>query len=533
VKPARWVLVLAAVLFICNIWGYDLWAPDEPFFGEGAREMITDGQWLVTHVNGTLNTHKPPLFFWLIALISLPLGAVTSFTARFPSVLAALTTAILVLQLGRRYSSEKTAVLGVFILATSHMFWDKARSVQIDALLCCLIWTGLTAFVFWRQGDLPGRRAGLIFWAAAALAVLAKGPVGVLVPLGIVLVTLAVDRRLGRWREFAPFSGPLLFALICGAWVAAATLWGPAEYSVWGALQEHFVDRGLHGMHHAQPWWYYAKVMPPQMLPWTFLVPGGLFLAWRRRDPLDRFLLVAFLFVVVFFSISTEKRTLYVLPAYPAMALLVARLLGALWGWDPKAGISKQWVVSAQTIFGGILVMAGTAVPVISPRFQEIPGWVGYTVGGLLLVCGLITLLAARRNLQVAVLFPAAGFALGYLFVAAFVFPAVNESKSSRQFAGVIASETSAARAAGHRVMAFDLGNLPVHYAFYTNGLYTLETYRIEALERHLGGAGEMWAVVNAQRLEELSPDLQSRLQIVATTRASRRDVALVSNRSD
>jgi hypothetical protein len=188
--------------------------------------------------------------------------------------------------------------------------------------------------------------------------------------------------------------------------------------------------------------------------------------------------------------------------------------------------------VSAQTIFGGILVMAGTAVPVISPRFQEIPGWVGYTVGGLLLICGLITLLAARRNLQVAVLFPAAGFALGYLFVAAFVFPAVNESKSSRQFAGVIASETSAARAAGHRVMAFDLGNLPVHYAFYTNGLYTLETYRIEALERHLGGAGEMWAVVNAQRLEELSPGLQSRLQIVATTRASRRDVALVSNRA-
>jgi len=74
VKPARTILLLATLLFICNIWGYDLWAPDEPFFGEGAREMVVDGQWLVTHVNGKVNTHKPPFFFWLIALLSLPFG---------------------------------------------------------------------------------------------------------------------------------------------------------------------------------------------------------------------------------------------------------------------------------------------------------------------------------------------------------------------------------------------------------------------------------------------------------------------------
>ena len=110
-KPARVVLILAAVLFICNTWGYDLWAPDEPFFGEGAREMVADGQWLVTHVNGVVNTHKPPLFFWLIALLSLPLGRVTSFTARLPSALASLGTVAMTLRLGRRSSSEKTAVL--------------------------------------------------------------------------------------------------------------------------------------------------------------------------------------------------------------------------------------------------------------------------------------------------------------------------------------------------------------------------------------------------------------------------------------
>ena len=87
-KISRIVLLLAALIFICNIWGYDLWAPDEPFFGEGAREMLVDGHWIVPHINGVVNTHKPPLFFWLIALFSIPFGEVLSFTARLPSVLA-------------------------------------------------------------------------------------------------------------------------------------------------------------------------------------------------------------------------------------------------------------------------------------------------------------------------------------------------------------------------------------------------------------------------------------------------------------
>ncbi len=101
-KPARIVLLLAAILFICNIWGYDLWAPDEPFYGEGAREMIADGQWLVSHVNGEFDDDKPPAYFWLIALLSLPFAEVSSFTARLPSVLAAFGTVALTLRFGLR-----------------------------------------------------------------------------------------------------------------------------------------------------------------------------------------------------------------------------------------------------------------------------------------------------------------------------------------------------------------------------------------------------------------------------------------------
>jgi 4-amino-4-deoxy-L-arabinose transferase-like glycosyltransferase len=531
-KPARVVFVVAAILFIVNIWGYDLWAPDEPFFGEGAREMVADGQWLVSHINGQVNTHKPPLFFWLIALLSLPLGRVTSLSARLPSVLASLGTVAMTFRLGHRWSSEKTAALAAFVLATTYMFWDKARTAQIEALLCFLIWVALSAFEAWRAGDLDGRRAGIIFWAASALAVLAKGPVGLMLPLGIALATLAVDREIGRWRGFAPLSGPLVFALICGAWVAAAALWGPAEYSVWGALKEHFVDRGIHGMHHAQPWWYYAEVLPTQLMPWAFLVPGALVLAWRRRDRSDRFLLVTVIFVVLFFSISTEKRNLYVLPAFPAFALLTARLVGAMLGWEESPVMSRRWITVGQTIFGGLLTLLGAAAPFAAERVDAVPAWTVFALAGLLLATGLSTLWAVTKsNLYTASVVPAVGFALIYLFAAAVVFPAANAVKSSREFAEVIVAETAASRAAGHQIVAFDVGNLPVAYALFGNGLYTIETNDSATLARHLRQEGRVFAVANAARLEELPPGLRDRLEVIATTNASRREVALIVNR--
>jgi 4-amino-4-deoxy-L-arabinose transferase-like glycosyltransferase len=531
VKPARIVLVLAAVLFLTNIWGYDLWAPDEPFFGEGAREMVVDGQWVVTHVNGKVNTHKPPFFFWLIALLSLPLGRVTSLTARLPSALASLGTVAMVLRLGRRRSSEKTAVLAVFVLATSYLFWDKARSVQIDAVMCCLIWVALSAFEAWRAGDIDGRRAGLLFWGAGALAVLAKGPVGLLLPLGIALVTLAVDREIGRWRSFAPLTGPLLFVIVCGAWIASTYLWGPADYSVWGALKEHFVDRGIHGMHHAQPWWYYAKVLPPQLLPWTFLVPGGLVLAWRRRDRTDRFLLVTVIFIVLFFSISTEKRTLYVLPAFPAFALMTARFVGVVLGWDEGPAMARRWVTAGQSFLAGLLMLLGAAATFAVNRVEEIQPWIVFALAGLLLASGLATLWAVvKKNLLAASVLPAVGFAAAFLFVAVAVFPAADAFKSSRLFAEVIKEETVASRAAGHEVLAFDLGNLPIHYAFYTDGIYTVETKDAAQLAHHLDQHERVWAVVNEKRMDELPPEIRARIEIVATTRASRRDVALITN---
>jgi 4-amino-4-deoxy-L-arabinose transferase-like glycosyltransferase len=532
----RWVLLFSALLFSWNLWGYDLWAPDEPFFGEGAREMLSDGHWLVPHVNGEVNTHKPPLFFWLIALFSLPLGEVTSVTARLPSVLAALGSVYLTVRLGRRTSGPRTGALAGAMLATTHMFWDKARWAQIDSLLCFFVLVALSAFESFRAGT-GGRRAGLLFWAAAGLAVLAKGPVGVLLPLGVALLTLALDRDLGSWRRFAPFSGPAAFVAVLAPWVVATMIWG-GEYSVWGALREHFVDRAVHGMHHAQPFWYYATVLPYALLPWSFLVFGAFLLAWRRRrEGDDRFLMTWAVFVVLFFSVSTEKRDLYVLPAVPAFALLTARLVGALAGWWPAGDGARgavpgpRWVTVPLGIVAAILVAGGIAAPLAVRKLDDAlvaPAW---GLGAVLLLGGLAVAAAAASGRALPAVYRTAG-AMAVTMVAAvtFVYPPLDADKSGRELARVVREETAASRSAGRQVLALDVRHVPKSVNFYSGGVYLEELADEGELAARLAAAdsADTYVLTNEEVLRDLPEALRRRIEIVYSTRLSRKDVVLL-----
>lgn len=536
----RVVLAAAAVLFLWFLGAHDLWAPDEPFFGEGAREMLVDGRWLVTHVNGVVNSHKPPLFFWLIALFSVPLGAVTELTARLPSALAALGTLAIVLRLGRRWFGPRSAAVAGWVLATSYMFWDKARWAQIDSLLCFLIWVALSAFEAWRSGGFEGRRAGLVFWGAAALAVLAKGPVGVLLPLGIVIVLLVLERDLRSLKGFAPLAGPLLFVLISGAWAAAATVWGPSDYSVLGALREHFVDRGIHGMHHVQPFWYYAERLPLSLLPWAGLLPGAVVAAWteRRRSAGLRLSLVATVFVVVFFSISTEKRDLYVLPAFPAIALMTGALAARVCGWRNETGgggpLSTRWVTIGLGVIGGVFAVVAVAAPALHDRIDYVPMWMVIVVAAVLLAAGVAALASALRGrATAAILSMAVGMAAVYLAATALIYPAMEPRKSARSFAEAVRGHTEAARAAGNPVVAWRAGNIPVAVAFYSDGVYTIETNEAAVVARHLRRADEVYAIVNMGEIDNLPKDVAESMTVLERQRLSRRDLALVVNRTE
>jgi len=536
-KP-RYVLLLAAALFLWWLGGHDLWSPDEPYYAEGAREMIVDGKWVVPHVNGVFTPDKPPLFFWLIAFFSLLFGEVTPWTARLPSALAALGTVALTMRLTRRLCGPRTAWVAGFVLATTYMFWDKARWSQTDSVLCLLIWVALSAFEAFRSGDVAGNRAGLLFWGAAALAVLDKGPPGIVLPLGIALVILATDGDLDRWWRFAPATGPVLFAAVLGVWAVSVQKWGPDGYSIWSAFQEHFLDRGLRGLHHKQPPWYFLKTLPLNLLPWTGLIPGALVLAWRRRRLAEaRLPLVAAVFVVAIFSISPEKRELYALPAIPALAILVACLIAALVGWnesgaDEEPFLDRRWLTVGQSFMGVLAIAAAGYYTVVARQGLEgIPFshmWPLFAVAGL---TGVATLaLVWRGRLLWAALTPAIGSALICSIAAVAVYPALDQKKSARRFSQTIREATAESRAEGLPVLATGLGNLPEHFAFYSDGVYTTEANDLARLMRHLERPEAAFAVARREAVETIAASMTGDIFVVASTHLARRDVLLITN---
>ncbi|REJ81101.1 MAG: glycosyltransferase family 39 protein [Acidobacteria bacterium] len=533
---ARWVVLLAAVLFAWNVWAYDVWAPDEPFFAEGAREMIDDGHWLVPHINGQVNDHKPPLFFWLIALPSATIGEVTSTTARLPSILAGLGTLFLVMRLAQRSGSAPAAGLAGLMMVTSHMFWEKSRSAQIDATLCFFVTLALYAFAGFRDGRWSGLRAGLVFWSACALGTLAKGPVAVIIPVGVALAVSLWDRRPGLLPRMGAVAGLAGFLVLTLSWAVAATL-ADNGYSAFDALRVHFVDRASGGMHHVRPFWYYGKVLPYALLPWSPLLPGAVWFAWRRRrNPEDRLLLVWAVFVVLMFSVSTEKRDLYILPAFPAFFLMIGRLAASILEWwrDDDADsfrLGRRWLTVPIAISATLLAVAAVAAPLVARAEAPEVTPHSFVLAAGLLGAALLIWWSLRRGLAVRAISRLAGaMAILLLIAVTFVYPRLNPSKSGRELADVVAEQVRQ-HAAPDALFGIEIGYLHRPINFYPPGLYLDFVGPAEFANRAeaLFAAGRSAVLVIKQdRIGDIPVPVLRQATTVYETRLSRRDVAVL-----
>jgi 4-amino-4-deoxy-L-arabinose transferase-like glycosyltransferase len=298
------------------------------------------------------------------------------------------------------------------------------------------------------------------------------------------------------------------------------------------------LSRAIHGLHHRQPPWYYVEILPIQLLPWGGLLPGALLLAWRgRRERAARLLLVWALFVVLLFSISTEKRDLYVLPAYPAFALLFSRLIVTLGGGRGglaagAAAVHRRFVTVPLILTGGVFALAGLGLPVAARRYPEFPATPALVLAVALLVGGIAIVVASlKRGVRGSALATAAAACVVFLAAAWTVFPAMDPLRSARAFAGEVKDVSVASRAAGDPVLAYRIGNLPQAIAFFTNGLYTRETEDPAELASHLMREREVFALADRSQLELLPPAALRRVVVLRSADLASRDVVLISNR--
>ena len=332
----RWILAIAALIYLLpGTWALPLVDRDEPRFSRATVEMLENGNYVVPYFNGEYRFDKPPLTYWWMSLHYRVLG-ITELGARLHSMLAAWLTSLIIYGLARRMGMERPwAVLGGLIWLSSLQVLIHGRIAVADMPL--ILSTTLAMSGFWNYlfAKDPPARFGRTFWSVylgIAIAFLAKGPLALLVP-GIALgLTFGIARGRGferhRWRQLCIELGPglAITLAIVGAWGIPAIMQTNGAYFNTG-IGEHVVERGFKSFNKRLfiPGVYYFVAVLIFFCPWVSALWPTVraHWKWRKSDLQGLFLLSWAASSFLIFSFYKTQLPHYILPSYPALALLV------------------------------------------------------------------------------------------------------------------------------------------------------------------------------------------------------------------
>lgn len=367
------VLLAALIVFIClfsHLGAFGLVGPDEPRYAWIAREMASTGDWITPRLYGTPWFEKPSLYYWAAA-IGFRLHFPPEWAARLPSAFAALISALVVGWLGwkqSRFSApvfKSPTVLAPLMFSSSVAAVGFARAAGPDMLFTAALTLAMAsaATVLQRKGclytDGLARASAanylpvlILFGAALGLAVLAKGPAGIILAGGAIGFWVLIN---GSWRVLFSFVHPVAvisFCIISLPWYILCAIRNPEFLRVF--ILEHNFERYMTPVfQHPQPIWFFLIILALGMLPWSGLLwelgKDGMRSyreqTWRNSSEL--FLACWAVFPVLFFSFSKSKLPGYILPSFPPLALLLALVLSQ--PKEPEASSRQRGIVLGLT----------------------------------------------------------------------------------------------------------------------------------------------------------------------------------------
>jgi 4-amino-4-deoxy-L-arabinose transferase len=315
-------LVFAAAVLWMGLGSYGLVEPSDARYGEVAREMFVSGDYLFPRLAGIFHFHKPPLIYWLICG-GYKIFGISEWGARAALGALGFIMILVVWRFARRYLDPGTAPLAVVVLATSPAVVVAGRMLTTDLLLATLQTITLTTWYGLWCGR-GGRGSLLVLYTAAGLCFLAKGPVGWLVPGIVITLFIFLNRgQSGRQDSWGLAWGIPLVAAISLPWYLYVVAKTPGLLHYF--IGDQLTSRVGGSTGHVRVWYYYLLVFPALGLPWILPAIAGARSAWRKSDPVTRFLLIWCLAPPVFFSFPATKLPLYVLLSYTPIALLAAK----------------------------------------------------------------------------------------------------------------------------------------------------------------------------------------------------------------
>jgi 4-amino-4-deoxy-L-arabinose transferase-like glycosyltransferase len=406
------ITVAAVVVLFSNLGGPQLWDRDEPRNAGCAAEMIARGDWVTPVFDGELRAHKPVLLYWFM-MSAYAVWGVTEFAARFWSAMFALGTVCVTYGIGRRLFSPSIGLWSALILLSTLMFDVAARAATPDSLLIFWSTAAIGVFVWGKfpRSDSDGARytstepsapflgfaQSVLMYACMGMAVLAKGPVGLVLPTAVIGLYLLIDRlphrrsapgrrdsgwrvRVGRMLRpltpghflstcwvMRPITALAVVALVALPWYLAVAYRTDGQW-VRGFLLDHNLGRAARPLEgHGGPIFYYLVALLVGFFPWSvFAVPTWLHavrrLADRDRQHSGYLLAVCWIGVYIgIFSLARTKLPSYITPCYPAVALLVGSFIE---GWARRSsGVASYWPRVALLVLAGIGIATFVAIP--------------------------------------------------------------------------------------------------------------------------------------------------------------------------
>ncbi len=308
--------------------------PSEARYAEIPREMVASGDWLTPRLNGVRYFEKPALFYWLQAA-AIGLFGRSEFVARLWTAFFGVAGCLSVYVTAHCLYGRRAGWLAAGTMATALLYFELSRQALLDMPVAFFLTVVFAAFLLGVRAppDSPARgRAMYVMYAAAALAALTKGLIGIVLPGMTVFVWLLLT---GRWKELAHArlaTGTLLFLVIAAPWHVAVGMKNP-EFFWFYFVHEHFLRFLTPEAGRGEPAWFFLAVVLAGWIPWAVFLPAAIIDAcrdwWRdrarHRDEL--FVLLWFLLPFLFFSASHSKLIPYALPFFPPLALLLGRWL--------------------------------------------------------------------------------------------------------------------------------------------------------------------------------------------------------------
>ncbi|MDZ4346404.1 MAG: glycosyltransferase family 39 protein [Candidatus Binatia bacterium] len=410
------LIALCGVLYFPYLGQVPFFDKGEPREALAVQDIVQRGEWLFPLKRATAIPSKPPLFHWSAALTYQVTGRLDEATIRFPSALYATLGVLLIYVLGRKLFGAQAGLLAGAVLATTLIYQTQALSARVDMTLCFFVTASLVLFYFIYRGFLTNQLWYFVLYALVGIGTLAKGPLGILLP-GLVIASFLALRR--RWDLFAKFCfhpGAVVTLILAVGWYGLAATRGGEGFVDRQILREN-LERFAGGSGHSHPVYFYLPYLFSQGLPWSLFLPLALWDGFKKgffSDDDRLFTMLWFLVMFLFFSIAMGKRSVYLLPLYPALALLTAK-----WIYDQASAVGGTLV-----IYRSIAVFAGVTgflllIVTLGALWNHDPGWFFAPIERLLKPKDRANLLVVKNAIAgFGVIFTAAACLSGVLWLA-------------------------------------------------------------------------------------------------------------------